>query len=609
MLHLVGTAGHVDHGKTSLIRALTGIDTDRLPEEKRRGLTIELGFAFLDIPDVGRVSIVDVPGHHRFLHHMLSGAMGVDVALLCIAADQGIMPQTREHLQILELLPTQKLVIAVTRADLADADLRDLVHAEIEEFIGSSRFGTCPLVFTSATTLEGLDELKSETAVAIRQAAPSAQRPWYVASDRHMVHAGFGTVLAGTLMGGPISVGDPVEIQPEGLISKIKGLQIHSQSTQRAEPGQRVAINLTGVKSDEVHRGSLLGQPGSVFASTILDVRVRWIKPGKHGARVRISIGAEEVIGRCFLSDADAELVQLRTEVGVGVTKGMPVVIRAYSPPSLLAGGVIVVPVSQVRRKNAASRQTTEAVEIADLVAREPWGMPTDDIARLAGRTPTSLAGELERLKASAELLGFAGLWFTPLSFTQAVEKLEKALARVHTEYPTRATLPRDAVLKHAGIPWSGKPLDRIISHMAQSGSLRVAGTQIALASHRPTLAPRQRELLNAVLGKMTAAGLACPDAASIALELRIPSQAVKEIIKIGIEAGELTVIGDGLVYPTSLLEDLAARLRTAFAGKTFTPADFRDGFGATRKYAIPLLEYFDARGVTKRFADGRVVN
>jgi len=613
MAYLIGTAGHVDHGKTSLIKALTGIDADRLPEEKRRGLTIEVGFAHFDLPGVGLVSIVDVPGHEKFLHHMLAGAMGVGVALLCVAADSGVMPQTIEHLQILDLLPTSRVVVALTRADVADQEMLEIARLQVEDALASTQFRGAPILPVSAVTGLGLEQLKSELAAAILSLAPSAARPWSLPIDRLMVHKGHGTVIAGSLAGGGVRPGDSVEIQPEGVHGRVRAIQIHGQSIEEGRPGFRVALNLSGVDKEEISRGSLAGQPGTVFKSDNFDCRLRWVAEIKHGSRIRASLGADEAIGRIFLNDHNPDLVQIRLERPIGIAKDVPVVVRTYSPATVIGGGIVVTPCATKRRKNenlsSARVVDPSGDSMTELIGSAEWGLETEEVARRLGQSPGALAKRFEDHKASAALLSFAGLWMTPESFEKALQLVLPALKSLHTEFPSRALLPRDEVMKAAGSPWRGKPLDRIVSHLSTLGVIRSQGTQIAHAEHTPELSPRQRALLDQVLAAMSEQGLVSIGVGELATQLRVPQPAIAEILRIGLEAGELVFIGEGLTYPRSTLESLIADVRTKLGGKTFTPADFRDAFGATRKYAIPLLEYLDARRITSRVQDGRVVN
>lgn len=607
MASLVGTAGHVDHGKTSLIRALTGIDADRLPEEKQRGLTIDLGYAFLDLPGVGRVSIVDVPGHEKFVSNMLVGATALDVVLLCVAMDEGVMPQTREHFSILRLLPVERLVVVLTRCDLGDEVVEELVREDVEDLLAGSRFEGAPVVACSAVTGDGLEELKE---VVGRELASVSKKPdgdWFLAVDRVFSKVGHGTVVTGSLQGGRVSTGVPVRIWPRGYESRIRGLQVHGESVEVAEPGMRVAMNLGGVSVDDVGRGCLVSGATGGVSSLNFDGRVEWLVMPKHGSRVRVSVGADEAIGRVFLNDYDDGLVQIRTERAVGLMKGMPFVLRQYSPPTVLGGGVVTVPSAEKRRKSAeVSGGKDEGVLGTFWVEDE--GLATAEIARRMGVSEAALASELEAFKSSGEIVGLAGLWLTAEGFGIWVQRFEEALREGHRRWPEKSLLARESVASAAGWEWRGKPLDRMVSRMVDEGILRSFGTGIALAEYRPVLKEKQRLLLDRVLEALLRAGVNVPSAREMAGELGVPLQAVEGILEVGIEAGEVLRLDEGVFYPVSTLDGLRHRVSSEFGGRRFTAAEFRDTLGTSRKYAIPLLEWMDRTGLTIRHGEVRVV-
>ncbi|MCH7904885.1 MAG: selenocysteine-specific translation elongation factor [Armatimonadetes bacterium] len=613
MSKLIGTAGHVDHGKTTLIQALTGIDTDRLPEEKRRGLTIDIGFAYIDLPEVGRVSIVDVPGHERFLTNMLVGALGIDVALLCVAADESVMPQTVEHFQILELLPVQRLVVAVTRADLADSDMIDFTSEEVAELLAPTRFKDSPIIPVSAKEGSGLDELRQELARAFKSAPEAAAASWYLPIDRVFTVKGHGAVVTGTLAQGNVETGARAVVIPGDLHARIRSIHSHDESLEVGNRGSRTALNLSGVKAEDLHRGQAVGSPGVLFETELFDANVRWLNPPRHSERVRVSIGADEVIARAFLNDYESDLVQLRCERPVAAAKGQPLIIRKYSPPRLLGGGTVTVPEAVLRRKSAQIETVDEGLDEAEaiitLVGRAPHGLDTADVCRLVGKSQQALGGVFEKLKEEGKLVGFAGLWFVPDRFSESVSLFLNALRSIHEREPTKLNHSRELAVKSAGLPWLGKPLDRIIAHLAARGDLRVAGTNVALAAFEVKLSDRQAALLARVAQELEGAGVSVPNARAIAESLVVPVQAVEQIIGVGLEAGELVRVGDGLFYTKRQIQQVTEKVRENFADKKFTASEFRGMLGTSRKYAIPLLEFLDARGVTKRFGDTRVVN
>lgn len=612
MAKLIGTAGHVDHGKTTLIQALTGIDADRLPEEKSRGMTIDIGFASIDLPGVGRVSIVDVPGHEKFLTNMLVGALGVDVALICIAADESIMPQTREHIQILDLLPVQRVVVALTKTDLAGAELTAMAESEIEDLLANSRFSGSPILRVSSLVGQGLGELKAALTEALGQCVEPPEGLWYLPIDRVFSVKGFGTVVTGTLVRGSVKVGDTAVIHPGELKTRVRGIQWHDQDQRSAERGRRTALNLGGVKVEDIARGHAVGAPGALFESRIFDAEIRWISVPKHAQRVRVSIGADEVIGKIFLSEEESGIAQFRLERPIAAALGEPLIVRRYSPADLLGGGKVVVPVAQPRSRRERSKFV--ATELSDeerlmvLISSAATGIATEEACRALGQSPQELGSTFEHLKQSGRLLGFAGLWTTPDNFESAADRLLASLRSEHAKHPTRAFLPRERVVLAAELSWSGKPLDRILSELASRGALRVQGTEIALPGHKIELSSRQSELLDRVEEVLDRLWPNVPKHDEIASHLRVPVQAVPEIITLGVQSGQLIRIADEIHYTKPGFQRLIDVVRDLAARGSFSAAEFKEAIGSSRKFAIPILEYLDSVRFTVRIGERRVL-
>ncbi len=614
MAKLIGTAGHVDHGKTTLIKALTGIDADRLPEEKKRGMTIDVGFAYVDLPGHGRVSIVDVPGHERFITNMLVGALGIDVALLCVSADEAVMPQTREHLQILELLPVEKLVVALTRADLADPETREFATLEVAELVAASRFAQVPIVPVSAVTGEGLDTLREALAAALGESgdrSPHSKEAWYLPIDRVFTVKGHGCVVTGTLARGTVRVGDRAFLEPGHYEVRIRGIEIHDEPAQESERGTRTALNLAGARQEDVSRGMSLGAPGALFDTEMIDARMHWVTQPKHGQRVRVSIGADEAIAKVFLSSEDTGVAQLRIESKVAAAMDQPLIVRRYSPPDLLGGGRVVLPQAKPRRR----KEKVEVVEEQDLplailqvVAENPNGVATEEICRLLSKSPQALGQVFEDLGKTGALKGFAGHWFSEAGYRAGAIQFLEGLTLVHAKNPSRASVPREPAVKTAGLEWAGKPLDRLMSAMAAEGLLEVYGTNVRAPNFSVDLAPRQRQLLDRVKEALVAESVNVPNPYEISKTISVPSQAVDEIIKIGLQAGELVAVGEGVFYTPAQLAALKERVREVTGGKPFAASAVRDALGTTRKYVIPLLEHFDSIRFTVRVGDMRVI-
>lgn len=609
MARLIGTAGHVDHGKTTLIQSLTGIDTDRFPEEKARGMTIDVGFAYIDLPPVGKVSIVDVPGHEKFIHNMLVGALGIDVALLCVAADEGVMPQTREHVEILRLLPVQRMVVALTRADLADADTRELATDEVRELLDASRFSTANIIPVSAVTGEGLPRLREELVRALQDTEDARGGPWYLPIDRAFAVKGHGTVVTGTLAQGRIKVGDRAYLEPGHWEVRVRSIHSHGELLDSGEPGRRTALNLGGVRLEDVRRGMTVGEPGAAFETTCLDVEIEWLVEPKHGQRVRVSIGAEEAMGKAFLNAHDPTLVQLRLEQPVAAALHQPLILRRYSPMDLLGGGKVVVPLAKVRRKSeavAVVRAQDDAEAILGALGESPDGLMTEELCRLLGKTPQLLGGVFESLSADGKVVGFGGRWVSSVGLAALRRRVAETLSALHEANPTTPAHPRERVASQAGVAWAGKPYDRLLATLAQSGDLVVEGNLVRLPGFRLALSDKQRAFLDRVKEALIAAGANVPFTSDLAAQLHVPPQAVDEILRLGVQAKEIVRVEDGIFYADAQIEQLKDVVRKL--PSPFAASDFRDATKSSRKFVIPLLEHFDSIGFTMRQGDRRIV-
>lgn len=615
MAKLIGTAGHIDHGKTTLIRALTGIDADRLPEEKARGMTIDIGFAYLDLPGHGRVSIVDVPGHEKFLRNMLVGALGIDVALLCVSADEGVMPQTREHLQILLLLPVQRLVVALTRSDLVDADMLAIAAEDVHALLEHTRFKGAPVIPVSALKMQGIEALKKELVAALDAEsaadASGGKEPWYLPIDRVFSVKGHGCVATGTLAQGVVRVEDRAYLQPGNIEVRVRAIHSHGDAMEASEKGRRTALNLSGVRLEDVHRGMALGEPGALFETTVFDAKIHWLTIPKHASRVRVSIGSEEAIAKVFIGN-NPEIAQFRCESPIACALNQPLIVRLYSPPDLLGGGRVVVPQGRIRKKGETAKviETKDPLEgVIQAIGDSIQGTTTEEVCRLLGKTAQALGTDFEKLLAAEKIKGFAGLWFQALVFDRAADTLIARLKKMHEETPIQAYLPREKVLEKAGLKWSGKPLDRIVAHLVAEERLEASGTGIKAPDFRVQLTPRQREFLDRTVSELIKESVNTPGVHDLARLVSAPHQAVEEILKLGVQAAEIVHIGEGVYYTPVQLEKLKTRIREISGGKSFAASDIRDALGTTRKYVIPLLEYFDTIRFTTRVGNQRAIN
>jgi selenocysteine-specific elongation factor len=606
---LIGTAGHVDHGKTSLIQALTGIDADRLPEEKRREMTIDVGFAFLDLPDLGRVSVVDVPGHERFLSNMLVGAQGMDVVLLCVAADEGVKPQTREHLQILELLPVESLILVFTRSDLADKDQRQFAELETREMLQPTRFKDVPAVFVSSKTKDGIGDLIKLISDVLRRPAQVVDGPWYLPIDRVFTVAGHGCVVTGTLARGTMRSGDSAVIVPGDLSVRIREIQSHGEPVSVLRDGQRTAVNLGGVKAEDLARGQALAAPGSVFESSCFDAKMTWKTPVKSGQEVRISIGSAECVGRLTLGKGSIDQFRLAEPVAVALDQAL--IVRRLSPEEVLGGGRVKVPQAIPRRvseEKEAGDSAAPVNPILNVLKDRPEGVTTTEVCRQLGRSPQELGGEFERLLREESLRGFAGLWFSIQAFDTSKARFLAALAKLHERFPQVAGHQKEAIVREAGLTWSDKSLDRIVASMVEDKVIASDSGILRLPEFRVALTDRQRQLLERVRIALESVPVNTPSAMDLARELAIPVQAIEEIIKLGVRSGELVSLEGGVFYTTEQIEKIKEMIREISHGKPFPAYLVRDRLQTSRKYVIPLLEHLDKVKFTLRTGDLRSI-
>ncbi len=602
----------MDHGKTTLIAALTGIDADRLPEEKARGMTIDIGFAHIDLDGIGRVSLVDVPGHERFIKNMLAGASGVDVAMLCVASDEGVKPQTREHFDIIRLLEARALVVALTKCDATDDETQSIAELDVSALLEGTQFAGAPIVRVSAVSGLGLDALKLELArTMLRLGAREEEGGWFLPIDRVFTAPGHGTVVTGTLARGRVLPGSEGELMPGTKRLRIRGVQVHGSAAEFAEAGQRTALNVTGAKREDLHRGQAIGSPGSLVESQCLNVRVTPLAEIKHGQRIRLHVGSGEFIGKIHLFDLAPGFGQIRLEEPLACARGQRGVLRRYSPPDVLAGVEIVTPISKPRRKNDREviellTEQSDSAGIVDEISRRPAGALTSDVCEALGRTPQELGDDFERLKGQGAILGFAGMWLTQASYLGVAERVRAATLAVHEAAPRNPSAPKAGVLKESGLGWPPKSFDRLIALMASEGLIVLHGAEVRHPDFRVRLSDKQQALLDRILAEMQSKGAIAPSAREIGEALAVPPQAVEEMWRLGVATGRMIRVDEGLYYTIETLEEIKAMVKGL--GERFTVADFRDATGSSRKYALPLLIYLDELKFTRRVGDERIV-
>lgn len=615
-MFVLGTAGHIDHGKSFLIKALTGIDPDRLQQEKERGMTIELGFAWLKLPGGREVGIVDVPGHERFVKNMLAGVGGIDLALLIVAANEGVMPQTREHLAILDLLEVSRGIAVITKKDLVDAELLTLVRMEVEEVLISTTLAGAPVVVVSALNGEGLPELtqKIDELLDTTPPKPDLGRP-RLSVDRIFTMAGSGTVVTGTLIDGELSVGQEVEIVPSGLKSRLRGLQTHKSKIEKATPGSRVAANLVGVNKSQLTRGDVVSSPGWLKPSRMVTVKLRLIsylqRPIRHGTTVSFHTGASETMAKVRLLEGDklapgsSTWAQLSLERPVAVVNGDHYIIR--SPMETLGGGIIVeAGAKRLRRfrpeviQNLRTRGegTADEAVIALLEAKQPRELKS--LVNQSNLSDEETANVVESLVRQGKIVsmgeGARLLLFTQDGWKSLMEKVVKTLQEYHRKYPARSGIPGLELSSRLKL---GGYAPTALENMAAQKVIVEESGQYRLPSHAIRLTAAQQVRLDAFMDALAKNPYAPPS------EL-IPEP---DLLNMLAGQGKVVRISDAVVFSVPVYNDMVTKItaRIKSAGKV-SLAEVRDMFGTSRKYAQALLEYLDGQKITRRVGDDRVL-
>jgi selenocysteine-specific elongation factor len=632
---VIGTAGHIDHGKSALVRALTGTDPDRLKEEQARGITIDLGFAHAEVDGVN-LAFVDVPGHERFVKNMLAGAGGVDIVMLVVAADESVMPQTREHFQICRLLRVPSGVIVLTKSDLADADMIELARMEVRELAAGSFLEQAPVIAVSSKTGDGLDELR-RVLVDLSRGLPArgSDGPARLPIDRVFSVRGFGTVVTGTLVSGTLRDGQELVALPRGIPVKVRGLQVHGRAADSAGAGRRVAVNAGGVELADLARGDTLAEAGTLEPSQRLDAAIDLLADAralKHGTRVRFHHGTTELLGRvavaapCGREGSAGEVppggcayVRIRLERPAVVTRGDRFIMRAYSPSVTIGGGVVLdphPPRSAIRTAAGVARfgRIDSNVPAADAVMsfideRGAAGLDRNALVARAGLTPADAARVAGVLVESRRATAVAQLLVASSAVDSLSVRLVAALEAHHAAEPLSEGVPREEVRERLFGRASGAVFDHVVNHLADSGRI-VARERLALATHRVSLSGEETAALQAVGRAYRDAGLTPPDAAGAAAAAGVSPAVADRVTKLLLRQKTLQKL-DVLLFHVEALDRLKAEVRAlkdAGAPATVDVAAFKERYGITRKYAIPLLEYLDRERVTRRVGDGRIV-
>lgn len=632
---IVGTAGHIDHGKSALVRALTGVDPDRLPEEKRRGITIDLGFADLELDDL-RIGFVDVPGHERFVKNMLAGAHGIDLLALVIAADEGVMPQTREHFDICRLLGVSNGLVVITKTDLVDEEMLVLVEDDARELIAGSFLADAPLVSVSSRTGAGMDQLKSQLVDLGKRVPPRSQDfTTRLPIDRAFSMKGFGAVVTGTLISGKITEGDELELLPLKVNVRVRGLQVHNKSVHDAHAGQRTAVNLAGIDTAQIERGMVLAPAGRLRPTQIVDA---WIDvlPGASRAvrsrsRVRFHIGATEVLGRVrVLGDSSVEpgsagLAQLRLEAPVVAVHGDRFILRSYSPAETIAGGVIVDPFATKHR----GREMDHALELLRLLMRDERaakfegfvrgagirGVRLVDLAAATGWTNEVLANVAAEVQKHGSVIEVGGLYIARDGLDRLSTALIAELDRHHKREPLARGMLRETLREKVFTHSAPELFNGVLARLEGEGKVVSEKDIVRSSAHSVGLSDKDVELSNSIEQIYLAAGVEAPSLDDAMTKANVPAAQrgqARKLLQLLLDDRKLVRIQGDMFMHSKVIEALKTKLLTYASqhepDRLIDVPAFKDLAGVSRKYAIPLLEYFDREQTTRRAGDKRLI-
>jgi selenocysteine-specific elongation factor len=634
---IVGTAGHIDHGKTALLRALTGTDTDRLPEEKQRGITIDIGFAELELDDM-HLGFVDVPGHERFVKNMLAGASGIDFVLLVIAADEGVMPQTREHFEICRLLGVKAGIVVLTKSDLVDNETMDLARLDAAELVVGSFLENAPVAPVSSKSGEGVDELKKEL-LEIAKAVPTREADIHAARlpiDRCFTMKGFGAVVTGTLASGEIKEGEELELLPDGRRVRVRGIQVHGRTVNSAHAGQRTAINLGGIDHSQIGRGMLLAEPGSLSPTQVLDAEVEMMRdaqrPLRSRQRVRLHIGTAEILARVSVLNETGEIaagargmVQLRLEKPVATLIGERFILRCYSPQITIGGGRVVVPLATRHRRRELGPTVEFLSSIADanqaelvmrfVEAADVQGVKEPELRFQTGWNSRVLRDAIEMDIASWSIVDAGGT----LTAASGLEGLEvstlRTIGEFHAREPLAAGMPRDALKERLFRYVPPEIFTTVLRRLVEDGKIVADKELVRSASHRTELSKDETgatEQLKAIFHKARFEPPRLEEAlAAASIGIGLPTDGMRKLLDLLVRSGEVVKVTDDFYFAGPAIDYLKSAVRR-FADQSpdrvIDVPKFKEIAGISRKYAIPLLEFFDREKVTVRAGDKRVV-
>lgn len=630
-MFVIGTAGHVDHGKSALVEALSGFHPDRLAEEKLREMTIDLGFAWFNLPGGEEVGVVDVPGHRDFIENMLAGVGGIDAAILVIAADEGVMPQTREHLAILDLLQVKTGLVALTKVDLiSDLDWLTLVEEDIRQALLGTVFEDAPILRVSARTQVGIDELKHVLQRLLEQQPPRSnrQKP-RLPVDRVFTIAGFGTVVTGTLSDGAFRIGDEVEILPSGLKARIRGLQTHKKKEEIALPGQRTAVNLAGVSKDQIYRGNLISHPGDYRSTRLLDVKFRLLKdatmPLKHNSQVKLFVWANEVLARVRLlgseelTPGEEGWLQLELDEEVVVVRGDRYILRRPSPAETIGGGIIVDPFPKQHHKRFAQKvidyletlakadiregvlemiEANPAITIGELLQRANL-LEEEGIALLNDLLQEQLIIDLDKINQQMKPLTLETALITVNQWQKLQQEALQQMEKFHQNYPLRKGIPKEELKSRLRL--SARALNNLIASLVTEQRVIDGGKWVAKVEFQRRLNAVQANGVNLLLEEFVAAPYSPPSIKDCL------NKVGEEVYQFLVEEGILLPVSAEVVFRQEDYQHMLIEIqRMIHAQGEISAAQVRDQFQTSRKYALALLEYLDAQGITQRVGDVR---
>lgn len=636
---ILGTAGHIDHGKSSLIRRLTGVDPDRLAEEKKRGITIELGFAELITPGGMHFGVVDVPGHEKFVRHMVAGATGIDIALIVIAADDGVMVQTREHVSILRLLGIENAIVALTKTDLVDKDWLELVTLDIESFLAGTPYEAAPIVPVSSETGAGLDELLVTLEalgreVSVKKLARTSEA-FRLPIDRIFHISGAGTVVTGTLLSGTVKPDEIVEAALSGLTMRVRSVQVHGESADIARTGQRVALNITGVAKDDLARGEMLVTPGSINPTDTINVRLIYTgpdaasadaKPLKNGTRVHVHHGTAEIVGTVHLfgekslNAGEETFAQIRLDKPIPARAFDRFVLRSFSPVFTIGGGTIL-DVSASRRAritpreldmlDALYRHDTEAAIQAYLDVKQ-LPVTSAEVASALGAERATVADILNRSHASRIKVGKESYFVAPETFERTIAQVESALLAMYEEDERARDFSAAAVRDRVDARLAQPLFEAYALLAAEKGDVVFSSGRLSHTKAAGFMHALEDHIRDKALARLRSQGLAVETLYELADALGFDRKIMGRVLNESVKSGDLIRITGEFYFSKEALSKAADTIRTALADKNEnnpgTVSDLRDALGVSRKYAVPLLEYFDTSKLTKRSGEGRVL-